>query len=78
MLHSLHTGTVQSKKAGAEWAKEFLEPQWVELIDRAWKEREGVRLGVKIAQRAEEALLYRTLEFMKHAIAQIHPPGGAR
>jgi predicted nucleotidyltransferase len=71
MLHTLHTGTVQSKKAGAKWAKEFVDPKWVNLIDQAWNEREGVRFGVKIGQRAEASLLYETLEFIKYAIVQI-------
>jgi predicted nucleotidyltransferase len=71
MLHTLHTGTVQSKKAGVEWAKRFVEPKWVKIIDQAWNEREGVRFGVKIGQRAELALLNETLEFMKYAVAQI-------
>lgn len=68
MLHTLRTGTVQSKKAGAEWAKEFLEPKWISLIERAWIEREGVRFGVKIRQRADSSLLLETLEFIKCAI----------
>lgn len=71
MLHTLHTGTVQSKKAAVKWAKQFVEPKWVKLIDGAWDEREGVRFGVKIGQRAELSLLYETLEFMKYAVAQI-------
>ena len=71
MLHTLHTGTVQSKKAGAKWAKEFVDSKWVKLIDQAWNEREGVRFGVKIGQRVEESILYETLEFIKYAIAQI-------
>jgi predicted nucleotidyltransferase len=71
MLHTLHTGTVQSKKAGAKWAKEFVDPKWVEIIEQAWNEREGVRFLVKIRQRAEQTLLYETLEFIKYAIAQI-------
>ena len=71
MLHTLHTGTVQSKKAGATWAKEFVDPKWVEIIDQAWKEREGVRFLVKIHQRAEQTLLYETLEFIKYAMTQI-------
>jgi len=71
MLHTLHTGTVQSKKAGAEWAKEFLDPKWVRLIDQAWTEREGVRFGVKIGQRAETSLIHETLDFIKYAVAQI-------
>jgi len=71
MLHSLHTGTVQSKKAAVKWAKQFVNPKWVKIIDQAWKEREGVRFGAKIGQRAESTLLYETLEFIKYAIAQI-------
>ena len=70
MLHTLHTGTVQSKKAGAKWAKQFVEPKWIKLIDGAWNEREGVRFGVKIGQRAELELLFETLEFMKYTVAQ--------
>jgi predicted nucleotidyltransferase len=71
MLHTLHTGTVQSKKAAVKWAKQFVEPKWVKIIDQSWNEREGVRFLVKIRQRAEQALLSETLEFMKYAVAQI-------
>jgi hypothetical protein len=71
MLHTLHTGTAQSKKAGMNWAKQFVEPKWVKIIDQAWKEREGVRFLVKIRQRAGPALLYETLEFIKYAVSQI-------
>lgn len=76
MLHTLHTGTVQSKKAGAKWAKEFVEPKWVNLIDQAWNEREGVRFMEKIGQRAELTALNETLEFIKYAVAQIDNIGG--
>jgi hypothetical protein len=41
------------------------------LIDQAWNEREGVRFGVKIGQRAEIALLDETLKFMKYAIGRM-------
>lgn len=71
MLHTLHTGTVQSKKAAVKWAKQFVNPKWVKIIDQAWNEREGVRFGAKIGQRAESTLLYETLEFIKYAVAQI-------
>ena len=71
MLHTLDTGTVQSKKAGVKWAKQFVDPKWVKIIDQAWNEREGVRFGVKIGQRAELLLLYETLEFIKYAVTQI-------
>jgi predicted nucleotidyltransferase len=68
MMHTLKSGTIQSKKAGAEWAKQFVEPKWVNIIDQAWAEREGVRFLVKIRQRADQELLNETLEFMKYAI----------
>jgi predicted nucleotidyltransferase len=71
MLHTLQTGTVQSKKAGVLWARQFVDPKWIKIIEQAWNEREGVRFGVKIGQRAEDALLQETLGFMKYAIAQI-------
>lgn len=35
----LFTGTVGSKRRGAEWAKARLEPSWAGLIDRAWATR---------------------------------------
>ena len=70
MLHTLQTGTVQSKKAGMEWAKQFLEQKWVYLIDQAWNERKDVRFGVKIGQRAKSSLLLETSEFIKYAIAR--------
>ena len=75
MLHTLHTGEVQSKKAGAEWAKEYVEPKWRKLIDRAWDDREGVRFGVKIGQRADEQLLEETLEFVQYAVARVDAEG---
>ena len=71
MLQTLHTRTVQSKKAAAKWAKQFLDPKWVRLIDQAWQEREGVRFLVKIRQRAEQTVLDETLEFMQYAVSQI-------
>lgn len=71
MLHTLHTGTVQSKKAGAQWAKQFVDIKWVKIIDQAWNEREGVRYMVKIHQRAEQSLLDETLDFINYAVSQI-------
>lgn len=71
ILHTLHTGTVQSKKEGAKWAKQHVDLKWVNLIDQAWNDRKGVRFGVKIGQRANAKLLNETLEFMKCALTQI-------
>jgi predicted nucleotidyltransferase len=71
MMHSLHTGTVQSKKAGKEWARDVVDPKWIPLLEQAWQEREGVRFGVKIGQRADPALLHETLDFIKYAISRM-------
>ena len=75
MLQTLHTGKVRSKKAGAIWAKQFVEPKWIKIIDQAWNEREGVRFGIKIGQRADQKLLYETLEFMKYTVTQSKSEG---
>jgi len=69
ILHTLHTGEVRSKQAGAKWAKEYVDPEWRNLINRAWNNREGVRFGIKIGQRADDKLLWRTLEFIKYTIS---------
>ena len=39
MLHDLHRGLPGSKLAGAQWAKDNLDPSWKGLIDRAWNGR---------------------------------------
>jgi len=75
ILHALNTGTIQSKKVGAEWAKKFVESKWIKLIDQAWNDREGVRFCVKIGLRADAELLNETLAFMKYAVALIGDAG---
>ncbi len=71
ILHALHTGTIQSKKVGANWAKGFVEPKWRELIDRAWRDREGVRFCVKIGLRTDQELLEETVEFMRYVARMV-------
>ena len=75
MLHTLHTGTVRSKKAGAKWAKQFVEPKWIKIIDQAWNEREGVRFGIKIGQRADQKVLYEPRELRDNAVTQSKSEG---
>ncbi len=71
MLHTLHTGTIQSKKAGAQWARQMVKPEWIPLIDHAWEERGGVRFGVKIGQPADPHRLAQTLDFINYAVSQM-------
>ena len=70
MLHTLQTGTIQSKLAGMNWARHTQEPAWGGLIERAWQEREGVRHCIKIRQRADAHALRETLEFLRHAVRE--------
>lgn len=71
MLHTLHTGEVQSKKAGVKLALRFVDPKSRELIGRVWRDREGVRFGIIIGQKAATELFDETFEFIIYAAAQI-------
>ena len=65
MLHTLHTGTVESKLAGARWAKVALDSQWAGLIDRAWDERPNPSL--KVGLPADPNDLKKTSDFIEYA-----------
>lgn len=67
MLHTLHTGRVASKPAGAQWAESELNSRWLGLIQRASEERPDPSL--KVTQDADPDDLRCTLEFVRYAIA---------
>ncbi|MBI1878044.1 MAG: DUF4111 domain-containing protein [Chloroflexi bacterium] len=67
MLHTLQAGRVESKPAGAQWAKRALDSRWAGLIQRAWEERPNPSL--KVQQKADPDDFESTLEFIKYAIA---------
>lgn len=67
MLHTLHTGRVGSKPAGAEWAIRTLDAEWVDLIRRAWEERPNPSLKVRMP--ADKADLDRTMAFIRYALS---------
>lgn len=69
MLHTLDTGTVQSKKAGMLWAADHLDDTWLPLIEQAWIEREGVRFGGKISQSASGKSLQETMKFLDYTLS---------
>jgi len=71
MLHTLRTGTIQSKLAGMNWAIQNLDPSWAMFIQQAWEERKGVRHMVKIKQRAQQITLEETMTFIEYAIRKI-------
>jgi hypothetical protein len=74
MLHSLETAMVRSKRAGAEWAVRSLDPQWSELIERAWSERPDPWRKAHEAADAKEVA--ETMAFVRYAIDSI-PRHGA-
>ena len=66
MLHTLQTGRIESKLAGAQWAKSALDSRWTGLIQRAWDERPNPSL--KVRQNADPHDLKSTLEFIAYAL----------
>ena len=66
MLHDLHTGVIGSKRSGAEWAKQHVDPSWADLIDRAWDGRPDPVLSSR--EPADPADLASTLEFVKEVL----------
>ncbi len=72
MLHSLQTGTVESKVAGAEWAKKKLNPSWINLIDGAWAGRPNPAVSVR--QPADPEDFADTLKFVQYCIEESKLP----
>jgi len=66
MLHDLHTGTIGSKRSGAEWAKRHVDPSWAALIDRAWDGRPNPALSSR--EPADPEDLASTLEFVREVL----------
>jgi hypothetical protein len=71
MLHTLETGRVGSKPAGARWAEGALDKRWIELIRRAEQERPDP--GLKVWQASDSEDLKSTMEFIKYALAATSP-----
>jgi hypothetical protein len=66
MLHDLHNGCPGSKRAGADWAKDNLDPSWAGLIDRTWDGRPNPALSVR--QPADPTDFQATLAFVRYII----------
>jgi predicted nucleotidyltransferase len=56
------TGTIGSKRRGAEWAKTRLDASWADLIDRAWDTRPNPAVSVR--QEADGRDFERSLQLM--------------
>ena len=66
MWCDLTTGTIGSKRRGAEWAKARLKPAWADLIDRAWTTRPDPVVSVR--QPADPDDFEQTLRLMEWII----------
>jgi predicted nucleotidyltransferase len=64
MLHSLHTGRVGSKRAGADFAKSILDSRWTGLIDRTSAGR--LNPSVSVRKPADSADFEATLDFIRY------------
>lgn len=67
MLHTLASGQVLSKPAGAAWAQANLEERWHDLIRRAWADRPNPSQKVGLPAEPEEVAA--TLDFIRYALA---------
>ncbi len=70
MLHTLETGRIESKLAGARWAKNALDPHWTDLIQRTWEDRPNPSL--KVRQAAATNDIEDTLSFIEYALGLIN------
>jgi predicted nucleotidyltransferase len=66
MLHTLETGSVHSKRAGALWAQANLEPRWGALIETA--EQEQARQRDNYKRPADPEAVAQTLAFVQSAL----------
>jgi hypothetical protein len=72
MLHTLQTGRIGSKPAGARWAASALDRRWTGLIQRAWDERPDP--SQKVRQTADPADHAATLAFIRYALTLAGQP----
>ncbi|MEM7735753.1 MAG: aminoglycoside adenylyltransferase domain-containing protein [Deinococcota bacterium] len=66
MLHTLATGRIDSKPAGAQWAQQALDSKWHELISQSWEARPNPSLKVKQPARDED--IAATKAFIRYAL----------
>ena len=73
MLHSLDTGRIASKRAGAQWAQAILGDPWASLIQRALAQRPNP--SWKVRQPAAPEEVKDTLGFIRFALQRAQSSG---
>jgi hypothetical protein len=71
MLHSLATGEIGGKPAGATWAVDTLDPAWIPLIEDAMSAREDQYAKIYVPADPEKVAL--TIDFVCYALAAANP-----
>jgi hypothetical protein len=66
MLHTLAVGEVTSKRVAGAWAVKTLAPEWASVVGWALEDRPYP--WVKVHERADPALLRRSLQFVDYAV----------
>ena len=66
MLHDLVRGFPGSKKEGAKWAEQVLDPAYKRLIKEAWSGRPDP--AAKVRQQADSKAYEKTLEFLQYVL----------
>jgi len=69
VLYDLHTGRINSKRAGAEWIKAKLDASWNDLIGRSWSGRPSPEISSQKPAHPDELRL--TVDFIRYMMAQI-------
>ena len=69
MLHTLSSGRVQSKQAGADWAKKTLDAKWRPLIDDALSAR--VNQYQRVYEPADPQKIRETRDFIRYALMEV-------
>lgn len=65
ILHTLETGVVAPKRESGEWARETLDAEWRDLIQRALDDRPDP--WSKVRETADPSLVRQTLDFVDYA-----------
>ena len=65
-LLDLFEGSIHSKLAGVNWARENVDLAWMPLIDFCWEERQDP--GISVKQPANPDVFKRTIEFIYYTV----------